>query len=304
MWTLLGLAVVASATPMIPLGLTSVRMPLLGLGTGPPYTANDTYDSVLNALSLGYRSIDTAHNYRNQPAIGAAIVASGVPRASLFLTSKVPGSMSYMDTMATNQQSLLELNTTYVDLMLVHFPVPSQPYNASAGSKALRQAQWRAMEDFARRGGARAIGVSHHCQRHIEDILEIATIPPAANQVEYHVGMYGGADSQAWMAAHNVTLLSYLPLCGQCDGAGRFELINGSLVSTIGAKYGKSGSQVSIRWLVQSGVPAIPRSKNPVHTRENRDVFDFELDAADMGALSAATSPKPADGPTADCIYP
>ena len=212
--------------------------------------------------------------------------------------------MSYNDTMATNEQTLRELNTSYVDLLLVHFPVPSQPFNATGGSAALRQAQWKAMEDFARAGKARAIGVSHHCQHHMEDILAVATLPIAANQVEYHVGMCGGADSQAWMVANNITLLSYLPLCGQCDGADGHALINGSLVSGIGAKHGKSGAQVSIRWLVQSGVPAIPRSKDPAFTAQDLDVFDFELDAVDMAALNAATSPKPADGPAADCPFP
>ena len=175
--------------------------------------------------------------------------------------------------------------------MLVHFPVPSQPFNASAGSAALRQAQWRAMEDFAKQGKARAIGVSHHCQRHMEDILAVATLPIAANQVEYHVGMCGGADSQAWMAAHNITLLSYLPLCGQCDGADGHVLINGSLVSGIGAKHGKSGAQVSLKWQVQQGIPVIPKTDSPDHLRENIDLFSWTLSDADMQALTAATSP-------------
>ena len=302
-----GVVAVPTIVPTITLAGVKggVEMPLLGLGTGPPYTSGDTYTAALNAFRGGYRAVDTAHNYKNQPSIAAAIRDSGVERSSIFITSKVPGSMSFDDTLRTNDETLRELNTSYVDLMLVHFPVPSQPYNATGGSKTLRQEQWRAMEAWARQGKARAIGVSHHCQRHMEDILEVATLPLAANQVEYHVGMYQGADSQVWMAANNITLLGYLPLCGQCDGADDSALINGTLVSGIAAKHGKkSGAQVSIRWLVQSGVPAIPRSKNPAHTAEDLDVFDFELDAADMQALNAATSPAAADGPKADCIYP
>ena len=139
---------------------------------------------------------------------------------------------------------------------------------------------------------------------HMRDILDVASVPIAANQVEYHVGMRGGADSQAWMRAQNITLLSFLPLCGQCDGDDRTALINGSLVSRIGAKHGKSGAQVSIRWLIQSGVPAIPRSKNPDYAAQDLDVFDFELDAADMAALDAATTPAAADGPSDDCAIP
>ena len=163
--------------------------------------------------------------------------------------------------MAINELSLTELNTTYVDLMLVHFP----NYNDTISSPSLRQESWRAMEAFFQAGKARAIGVSHHCQRHMQDIMEVATVPIAANQVEYHVGMYGGADSQAWMVENNITLLSYLPLCGQCEGFEAYELINGSLVTGIGANHNKTGAQVSIRWLVQSGVPAIPRSTNAQH---------------------------------------
>jgi diketogulonate reductase-like aldo/keto reductase len=282
-----------------------VHMPMLGLGTGPPYSANDTYSAAMNALQkFGYTAIDTAHNYKNQPAIAKAIRDSGVAREKVFITSKVPGSMSYQDTLATNELSLTELNTTYIDLMLVHFPCPSQPYNESKGSKKLRQVQWKAMEDFHRAGKARAIGVSHHCQRHMEDIMEVATVPIAANQVEYHVGMHGGADSQAWMAENNITLLSYLPLCGQCDGSDGFKLINGTMVTNIGKKYGKSGAQVSIRWLIQSGVPAIPRSRNPAYTKEDIDVFSWTLSANDMATLNVAARPLPADGPKADCGIP
>ena len=281
-----------------------VEMPLLGLGTGPPYTPNETYTAARHAFSIGYRAIDTAWNYNNQAAIARALRDAGVPRDEVFITSKVPGSASAADTLAAAATCLQDLRTTYVDLLLVHFPCPSHPYNESAGSRAARQAQWRAMEEIHRAGAARAIGTSHFCERHMRDILDVASVPIAANQVEYHVGMRGGADSQAWMRAQNITLLSFLPLCGQCDGDDRTALINGSLVSRIGAKHGKSGAQVSIRWLIQSGVPAIPRSKNPDYAAQDLDVFDFELDAADMAALDAATTPAAADGPSDDCAIP
>jgi diketogulonate reductase-like aldo/keto reductase len=138
-----------------------VEMPMLGLGTGPPFSADDTYTATLNALQkYGYSAIDTAHNYKNQPAIARAIRDSGIAREKVFITSKVPGSLTYQETLDTNELSLTELNTTYVDLMLVHFPCPSQPYNESKGSKQLRQAQWKAMEAFHHAGKARAIGES------------------------------------------------------------------------------------------------------------------------------------------------
>lgn len=280
----------------------SVDMPLLGLGTGPPYTANDTYISVLTAVRMGYTAIDTAHNYRNQPAIARAIAAAGVQRKDIFITSKVPGSLSHEETLATADQSLKELETNYIDLLLVHFPCPSQPYNESAGSKTLRQVQWRAMEVLVHTGRARAIGVSHHCQRHMEDILEIATVPIAANQVEYHVGMAGGADAQNWMQGKGINLLSFLPLCGQCDD--RSTLISGPLVSSIGRAHNRTGAQVSLRWLVQSGVPAIPRSKSHQHLMQNMQLFDFSLTRDEMAMLNDATHPPAADGPEDDCKIP
>lgn len=270
---------------------------------GSPYTANETYSSALSALQMGYRAIDTAWNYRNQPAIARAIADSGVKRDTIFITSKLPGSLNYTATLATADTNLRELSSTYIDLMLVHFPCPSHPFNSSGGSKTLRQAQWRAMEELVRTKRARAIGVSHHCQRHMEDILEIATVPIAANQVEYHVGMAGGADAQEWMQARGITLLSYLPLCGQCDD--RTALIDGPLVSGIGRAHNKTGVQVSLRWLVQSGVPAIPRSRNANHQRENMELFgNFSLTAAEMIQLNAARMPPAADGPASDCQIP
>lgn len=299
---LLGAA--SAAAPTVPTVTIApgVEMPLLGLGTGPPYKPNETHAAALEALRMGYVAIDTAHNYRNQPAIAAAIRESGVPRSSIFITSKVPGSMSYADTIAVAAQNLEELNTTFVDLLLVHFPCPSQPYNESAGSRALRQAQWKAMEAIHRAGGARAIGVSHHCERHLRDILDVATVRPAANQVEYHVGMAGGADAQAFMRAQGIALASFLPLCGQCDD--RSALIDGPLVSAIGRAHNVSGAQVALRWLVQSGVPAIPRSRSAAHLRDNLALFDFALSAAEMARLDAARTPAAADGPADDCKIP
>ena len=294
---LLALVTVASTTiPTIPIA-PGVNMPLCGLGTGPPYSAKDTENAFAAALALGYRAVDTAHNYKNQASIARAISRSGVPRSDIFITSKLPGSMTFAETLNVSASNLMELNTTYVDLLLVHFPCPSQPYNESLGSKTLRQQQWKAMENIYNAGHARAIGVSHFCQRHMENILEIATVPIAANQVEYHVGMAGGANAQKWMVEHNITLLSFLPLCGQC-GDDRYDLINGTLVSELGRKYNRSGVQIALKWLTQNGVPAIPRSRNPTHIAENCALFDWELSANDLAVLEDAI--KPRDGPQGD----
>ena len=147
---------------------------------------------------------------------------------------------------------------------------------------------------------ARAIGVSHYCQRHLQDVMDIATIPIAVNQVQYHVGMgspttsgANATDNKAFCDANGVTYQSFSPLCGPCqDAQGNPDrsLITGPLVTSIGKRYGKSGAQVSLKWQVQSGIPVIPKTDNPVHLRENIDLFAWTLSDADMATLSAATS--------------
>ena len=143
------------------------------LSCSPPHCACMRYVSgffltrasaALNAFCMGYRSVDTARNYQNQPAIAKAITDSGVPRDSIFITSKVPGSMSYQETLATNKQTLEELSTTVVDLILVHL---ANHIMKSLGSKTLCQTQWQAMESCFYAGKARAIGVSHHWYMHL-----------------------------------------------------------------------------------------------------------------------------------------
>ena len=161
-----------------------------------------------------------------------------------------------------------------------------------------------------RKGKARAIGVSHFCSRHLKDIYEIATIKPAVNQVEFHVGM-GSAGVNAtdvtheFCTKHGITYTSFSALCGPCKTK---ELLTGKLVTSIGRKYGKTGAQVALKWQVQQGIPVIPKSSNPKHLAENLDLFSWQLSQKDMDVLSAATSPAVAgggDGRTSgDCAAP
>ena len=144
---------------------------------------------------------------------------------------------------------------------------------------------------------ARAIGVSHYCQRHLQDVMDIATIPIAVNQVQYHVGMgspttsgANATDNKAFCDANGVTYQSFSPLCGPCqDAQGNPDrsLITGPLVTSIGKRYGKSGAQVSLKWQVQSGIPVIPKTDNPVHLRENIDLFAWTLSDADKGLFKS-----------------
>lgn len=273
-------------------------MPLVGLGTWL-YDSARAKRAVELAFSVGYTHVDTALMYGNQKGVGEAL--SGRARDSYFLTTKIPGGLSSAETSAAITQDLEELNVDYIDLLLVHFPATW----GGEGGKAVRQEEWRAMESFVKNGKIRALGVSHYCQRHTEDILEVATVPIAVNQVQYHVGMGmagpNATDDKSYYDSSGITYQSFSPLCGPCNST---ELINGDLVTKIGAAHGKSGAQVSLKWLVQQGIPIIPKTDSIEHLKLNIDMFDWELTSDEMAALTAATSPPVAgDGPASgDCV--
>jgi diketogulonate reductase-like aldo/keto reductase len=213
-----------------------VHLPLVGLGTWE-YNSTRAGAAVALALELGYTHIDTAWTYHNSKGIGVALKASKRPRSSYFITSKVDGDNNASRTLYEAEEDLQNLGLAYVDLLLLHWP---------ASSKAKRQEQWRVLERFHREGKARAIGVSHYCERHITDILEIATVKPAINQVQYHVGMGSAGINATDMSftfgrQHNITYQSFSPLCGPC---GTDELLSGELVTTIGKRHNKTGAQV------------------------------------------------------------
>jgi len=275
-----------------------VEMPLAGFGTWQ-YNSTVAEAAVTAFLNLGGTHIDTALGYGNQDGVGRAIAkrtSGGLQRTDLFLVSKIPGGLNETAATASLELSLSQLfpagdKKAYVDLMLVHFPATW----SGTGGKAMRQAQWRAMEAFAKAGKARAIGVSHYCKRHLDDVLEMATIKPAVNQVQYHVGMGSAGpnatDDLEYMRSQGVTYEGFSPLCGPCAGPDHLELISGKLVSSIGAKYGKSGAQVALKWQVQQGIPVIPKSANPAHIAENLDLFSWSLSKEEMHALTAASKP-------------
>jgi len=279
-------------------------MPLVGIGT---WTANDTVaeSSVKMAFDMGYRHVDTAFVYENQDGVGRALKASGVARNEYFVTSKVPPG----NATATAQnlaKCLNDLGLDYVDLMLIHYNDPN------ISNPTQRKEQWLEMEKWAKAGKARAIGVSHYCKHHIEDILSVATLPIAVNQVQYHVGMGSAGDmatdDKAFVESKGILYQSFSPLCGPCNPPDNKLLIDGSLVSNIGKAHKKTGAQVSLKWLVQQGSPVIPRSSNPVHLRENMDLFDFDLSDSEMESLNKATVPAVGGGPgptdSGDCGLP
>eukprot|EP00959_Pyramimonas_sp_CCMP1952_P019778 417748-Pyramimonas_sp.AAC.1 len=277
-------------TPTIEIA-PGVHMPMVGLGTWL-YNSSRAKHAVELALKVGYTHVDTALMYENQKGVGEAL--AGFPRDSFFVTTKIPGGLNFSAASAAIQQDLDELQLDYIDLLIVHFPAtwPGE------GGKQMRQEGWKAMEEFVKKGKLRAIGVSHFCKRHVEDILEINTVPIALNQVQYHVGMGTSGplanDDKEYMESKGIVYESFSSLCGPCNTT---ELLNGPLVTKIGATHGKTGAQVSLKWLVQQGIPVIPKSDKVEHLKENLDLFGWELTKDQMAALTAATSPPIAGDP-------
>lgn len=299
----------AAVIPSIVIGTdvrgNTVDMPLIGAGT---WQYNDTlaYQSVCQAFEAGYTFVDTAFGYGNQKGVGLAIRDCWQgKRSDLFVMTKIPGGLNATQAHAAHSQNLMQLGLEYVDHLMTHFPAD---WDATKASPENRQEEWLALEKIYYSGQARSIGVSHYCTQHIDDILEVATVIPAINQVEYHVGSQDVDDVIEKCRKEGITLMSFSPLCGPCEYIPEDSLITGNLVTEIGAKYGKSGSQVSLRFIVQQAlVPGsyigsvIPKSNNMQHIRSNMDIFDFDLSDQDMERLQAATKPSPESG---DCSVP
>jgi diketogulonate reductase-like aldo/keto reductase len=276
-----------------------VLMPLVGAGT---WQYNDTvaYQSVCDAFEAGYTFVDTANGYGNQRGVGRAIKDCWKgKREDLFVMTKIPGGLDYDETLAAHRENMDQLGLTYVDHLMTHFPADWEA-TPERSSPQRRQAEWRALEKTYNDGEARSIGVSHYCSSHIDDVLAVATVKPSVNQVEYHVGSQDIDDVIAKCKQEGIHFMSFSPLCGPCDISGHpeYSLITGDLVTSIGAKYGKSGSQVALRFIVQQEFGVIPKSANPVHLASNMNLFDFELSDEDMTALGAATEPHAEGG---DC---
>jgi len=184
--------------------------------------------------------------------------------------------------------------------MLIHFPA----FWTGVGGAALRKEEWLALEKWAKTGKARAIGVSHYCKTHIEDVLSVATLPIALNQVMYHVGMGMspnlGSDFKDYCQSVGIVYMSFSTLCGPC-GKEKLELISGPLVTEIGKAHNVSGPQVALRWAVQQGIPVVPKSSNPAHLEEDFDLFSFSLSQSEMAMLTSATSPATGAADSGDC---
>ncbi|MFJ5307521.1 aldo/keto reductase [Streptomyces sp. NPDC088350] len=246
-----------------------VDMPILGFGVFQ-IPAEQTEQAVTEALAAGYRLLDTAASYGNEEAVGRAIKNSGVPREDLFVTTKlyVQDAPAEENTRRAFETSLAKLGLDHVDLYLMH-----QPYGDVYG-------QWRAMEALNREGRTKAIGVANFYPDRLLDLIINNEITPAVNQIETHP-FFQRADYQDLMREHGVQIQSWGGFA-----EGKNDLFTNPLLSEIGEKHGRSVAQVVLRWLVQRGVVAIPKSVRPERMAENLDVFGFELTDDQMSAVA------------------
>lgn len=253
-----------------------LRMPQIGLGV---YLVTDIAAceaSVDSALHAGYRLIDTAYAYRNERAVGRGIRSSGVPREEIFLTTKVwPSQYGYDKTRAAIADALERLDTEHIDLMLLHQPVGDV------------DGAWRALEEGVDSGQLRAIGVSNFTASDLDGLLSKARIAPGVDQVELH---------PYWQQPH---LLPYLESKGIIPeawypiGHGSRKLVAEPAITAPAIAHDKSPVQIILRWHVQRGFVAIPKSTNPAHIASNLDVFDFELTGAEMDGIRALGKTRP-----------
>ena len=246
-----------------------VEMPLLGYGVYL-VSPGECERCVSDAISTGYRLIDTAQAYFNEEGVGAAIEKCGVPRSELFIVTKVWISNAGEGKAALSiDESLRKLRTDYVDLLLIH-----QPYGDVYGS-------WRAMEKAYKDGKARAIGVSNFQKGRFVDFAMHTDVKPMVNQLQCNVAMQQDG-IRPYLDGYGTKMMAWGPLGGQGS-----DIVSGSeTLKRIGAKYGKTAQQTALRWLTQRGIVAIPKSTHKERMAENLDIFDFSLTDGDMAAIA------------------
>lgn len=246
-----------------------VQMPMLGYGVYQ-VTKDECERCVLDALKVGYRSIDTAQSYFNEEEVGNALIKSGIPREEIFLTTKVwIEHYGYDECRASFLESLRKLKTDYIDLCLLH-----QPFSDVYGA-------YRALEDLMAEGKIRAIGISNFYVDRMVDIASFARVKPAVNQIEIHPH-HQQNEQLEWANKYGIQLEAWAPF-GEGRG-GMFELPE---LKAIGEKYGKTPAQVMLRWHIQRGIVVIPKSTHIERMEENFNIFDFELTAEDMEAIAS-----------------
>jgi diketogulonate reductase-like aldo/keto reductase len=244
-----------------------VNLPRLGLGVYRARKGEETRRAVAEALRAGYRHVDTARIYNNEEDVGEAVRASGLPRAGVFVTTKLWNEdQGYDAALRAFEASAARLDLGYVDLYLLHWPVPGK-----------RLDSWRALERLAGEGRVRAIGVSNFLARHLQELLAHAEIPPAVNQIEVSPFLQQ-ADVRSLCAKHGIAVEAYSPLT-------KGERLGHPVVTGIAGRIRRTPAQVLLRWGLQHGMVVLPKSTRPERIVENAALFDFELSPGEMAEL-------------------
>jgi 2,5-diketo-D-gluconate reductase A len=261
-------------------------IPQLGFGVFqiPP---KDTAQAVSVALEAGYRHIDTAEMYGNEHGVGEAVRASGLDRAEVFITSKLNNGFHRPDeARRAFAKTLEELGTDYVDLFLIHWPLPTL-YDGDYVST------WKTLEEFRQDGRARSIGVSNFQVAHLERLAAECDVVPAVNQIELHP-YFGNSEVDAYGRAHGIATEAWAPIA-------QGKVLGDPVLNEIGERLGKSPAQVALRWHIQRGNIVFPKSTTPARIRENFELFDFQLEPGDVEKIDALDRGEAGrDGPNPD----
>ncbi|HZH61787.1 MAG TPA: aldo/keto reductase [Metabacillus sp.] len=253
-----------------------VKMPWIGLGVFKVQDGEEVVNSIKAALEFGYRSIDTAAIYKNEEGVGRAIAESNVPREELFITTKVWNTNhGYESTLKAFDDSMEKLGLDYLDLYLIHWPLPSQGKYVET---------WKALEKLYKDGRIRAIGVSNFKIHHLEEIIANCEIKPMVNQVEYHP-RFNQRELHAFCKENDIQLEAWSPLM-------QGGLLDDPVLVKIAEKYNKSTAQIILRWDLQTEVVTIPKSTKPHRIAENANIFDFELSQEDMDKINGLNQDK------------
>jgi 2,5-diketo-D-gluconate reductase A len=247
-------------------------IPQLGFGVFqvPP---DQTAKTVLNALEVGYRHIDTAQMYENEVGVGEAIASSGIPRDELYITTKLNNGFHRPDDARRSvDESLARLGVDQVDLFLIHWPLPTR-YDGDYVTT------WRTMAEFVEDGRARSVGVSNFQPAHLDRIISETGVVPVLNQVEVHP-FFGNEEVRAACARHDVAVEAWAPIA-------RGKVNDDDTITGIADRLGRTSAQVALRWHIQRGDIVFPKTVTPERMQENFDIFDFELSDDDMSTITA-----------------
>ncbi|MDN4640930.1 aldo/keto reductase [Agreia sp. PsM10] len=275
-----------------------VTLPSLGLGVFQS-SPEDTANAVETALNVGYRHIDTAAAYGNEREVGEGLRRSGLDRSEVFIETKVwVTDYGYDETLHAFEKATRKLGVDRLDLLILHQPIPSR-FDATI-------AAYKALETLYADGRVRAIGVSNFTPAHLDRLLEATTVVPAVNQVELHP-YFAQPDVQRADAEHGILTQAWSPIGGITFYPGwgdeRRSVMDDQTIASIAEGHGKSPAQVMLRWHIQEGRSAIPKSTNPVRIAENVDVFDFELSDDEIARIDALDTGV-RSGPDPDVFRP